>query len=391
MSDLTVTKPTVLVVDDTPENLALMSNLLQDSYRVQLANSGPKALQLATAGAPPDLVLLDIMMPGMDGYEVLERLKADPRTQATPVIFLTAKSDPEDEERGLLLGAVDYITKPISPPIALARVATHLHLKVVADVLRDKNAYLEAEVERRTRDLRALQDVTVVALASLADTREGETNRHILRVQHYVRSLCTALRANPEFADELNERQVDLIVRSTPLHDIGMVTVPDRVLLKPAKLTDEEFELIKPHTTLGRDAIERAEQHIGADAEFLRCAKEIVYSHHERWDGSGYPQGLRGKDIALPARLVGLADAYDSLISRHVHKGAVTHDEAVATIYAGSGTQFDPDVVAAFEQRLEDFRAIAERYADDDQQFERATLRMVQSLSSERIELSGGA
>ena len=356
-------KPTVLVVDDTPENLDLLANLLRESYRVRLANSGAKALQLAL-DTPPDLVLLDIMMPAMDGYEVLERLKSEPRTQTIPVIFLTALSAPEDEERGLLLGAVDYITKPISPAIALARVATHLHLKVVSDVLRDKAAFLEAEIVRRTSDLRAIQDVTVVALASLAESRDGETSGHILRTQHYVRSLCVALRANPRLADALDETGVNLIVRSTPLHDIGMTTVPEALRLRPGPLSADEYEQVKKHTTLGCEAIVRSQQRLGVDAKFLSCAKEIVLSHHERWDGGGYPQGLRGTEIPLAARLMAVADAYDAMVTPRVYKASLGHDEAVASVFAASGTQFDPDVVAAFEQRQDDIRAIAERYAD---------------------------
>lgn len=361
MSDTTIVKPTVLVIDDTPENLAVMSDLLRESYRVKLANGGAKGLQLALAETP-DLILLDIMMPEMDGYQVLERLKSDARTQAVPVIFLTAMSKPEDEERGLLLGAVDYITKPVSPPIALARVATHLHLKVVADILRDKAAFLEEEVVRRSRDLRAVQDVTIVAVATLSESHDGESGGHILRTQSFVRSLCMGLREDPRHAGALGDSEIDQIVRSTPLHDIGMVTVPERIVLKPGVLTPEEFELVKPHTTRGREAIERSQQRLGVEAEFLRYAKDIAGSHHERWDGSGYPEGRSGEAIPLAARLMALADAYDALTSPRLYKAAVSHDDAVAAIFADSGSHFDPDVVAAFERRRDDFRAIAERY-----------------------------
>jgi len=363
MSDALTSKPTVLVVDDTPENLDVLSNLLRESYRVRLANNGAKALQIAF-DAPPDLVLLDIMMPGMDGYEVLERLKADRRTHLVPVIFLTAMAQPEDEERGLLLGAVDYITKPIRPSITLARVATQLHLKVVADVLRDKAAFLESEVVRRTRDMRSIQEVTIVALASLAETRDGETSRHLLRTQNYVRSLCRALREDARHADELDERSVEQIVMSVPLHDIGMVTVPRDVLDRPGPLTADELAQVRRHTTLGRDAIERSQERLAVDAGFLQHAKDIVLSHHERFDGSGYPEGLRGRDIPLSARMVAVADVYDALVTPRPYKATVSHDEAAATLFASSGTLFDPDIVAAFERRSDDFRAIAERYAE---------------------------
>ncbi len=229
-------KPVVLVVDDTPENLSVMSALLKESYRVLVANSGERGLKIAMGDPQPDLILLDIMMPVMDGYQVLQELKSHPLTQTIPVIFLTAKAQEEDEEKGLNLGAVDYITKPISPPIVLARVATHLHLKAVNDFLRDKNEFLEAEVARRTRELQAIQDVTIMAMASLAETRDNDTGNHIRRTQHYVRSLCMALREHPKFAAFLTDKTIDLLFKSAPLHDIGKVGVPDRILLKPGPL-----------------------------------------------------------------------------------------------------------------------------------------------------------
>jgi putative two-component system response regulator len=383
----TVERPTVLVVDDTPDNLSLMSSLLKDSYRVKVATSGERALKIAWSDPPPDLILLDVMMPLMDGYEVLERLKADPRSQHIPVIFLTALSETTDEERGLNLGAVDYITKPVSPPIVLARVATHLHLKAVADFLRDKNAWLEAEVARRTRELQAIQDVTVFALASLAETRDNETGNHIRRTQYYVRSLCQALRGHPRFKDFLTDQTIELLFKSAPLHDLGKVGVPDRILLKPGRLTREEFEIMKTHTTLGRDAIQRAEDQLGLEVDFLRFAKEIAYSHQEKWDGSGYPQGLKGEEIPVSARLMAVADVYDALISRRVYKDPVPHEQACAIILAGAGSHFDPDVVAAFEQRRDDFKAIAERYADDDADMAVALQRLTTSLPAEQVEV----
>ncbi|MCM5677974.1 two-component system response regulator [Schlegelella sp. S2-27] len=387
---LTITKPTVLVVDDTPENLSLMSRLLKESYRVLVANSGERGLRIALGETPPDLILLDIMMPGMDGYEVLSHLKGDPRTQTIPVIFLTAMSQEEDEEKGLNLGAVDYITKPISPPLVLARVATHLHLKTVADFLRDKNAFLEAEVGRRTRELQAIQDVTVVALASLAETRDNETGNHVRRTQFYVRSLCQALRTHAKFERALTDKTIEALFKSAPLHDIGKVGVPDHILLKPGKLTAEEFDIMKRHPVIGRDALQRAEEQLGVEVEFLHFAKEIAYGHHEKWDGSGYPQGLKGDEIPLSARLMALADVYDALISRRVYKPPMSHDEAVALILASSGSHFDPDVVAAFTRQEDDFRAIAERYADDDEDLAVVLNRMAESATTEKISVQSG-
>ena len=382
MTATLLAKPVVLVVDDTPENLSVMSALLKESYRVLVANSGERGLKIAMGDPQPDLILLDIMMPVMDGYQVLQELKSHPRTQTIPVIFLTAKAQEEDEEKGLNLGAVDYITKPISPPIVLARVATHLHLKAVNDFLRDKNEFLEAEVARRTNELQAIQDVTIMAMASLAETRDNDTGNHIRRTQHYVRSLCLALREHPRFAGFLTDKTIDLLFKSAPLHDIGKVGVPDRILLKPGRLTHEEFEIMKRHPALGRDAVQRAEDQLGLEVEFLRFAKEIAYGHQERWDGSGYPLGLKGEEIPMSARLMAVADVYDALISRRIYKDALPHDQAAATILAGSGKDFDPDIVAAFERQAENFRAIQERYADDDSDLQQALERQMRSSES---------
>ncbi|MDF1485096.1 two-component system response regulator [Ramlibacter sp. H39-3-26] len=363
-----VDKPiaTVLVVDDTPDNLALMGSLLKAHYRVKVANSGEKALKIAHGDMPPDLVLLDIMMPDMDGYEVCRQLKAHAATRDIPVIFLTARSNTEDEHRGLEIGAVDYITKPISPPILRARVQTHLSLKATADFLRDKSAYLEREVALRTLEVRAIQNVTIMAMASLAETRDNETGNHIRRTQLYVRTLAEKLRYHPRFVDALNnDRTIDMLYKSAPLHDIGKIGIPDSILLKPGKLTVEEFEIMKTHTTLGRDAIEEAERRLGTKVEFLQTAKEIAYSHQEKWDGSGYPEGLVGDAIPVSARLMAVADVYDALISRRVYKPAFTHEQACAIVSKGRGTHFDPDIVDAFMELTEDFRGIAQRYADD--------------------------
>ena len=304
-------KPTVLVVDDTPDNLTLMSELLMDRYRVRVANSGERALKIAASDDVPDLILLDIMMPGMDGYEVCARLKAEAATRDIPVIFLTAKVTVEDEERGLALGAVDYITKPISPPIVLARVATQLALKGAADFLRDKNVYLESEVRQRTAELSAIQDVTIMAMASLAETRDSDTGNHIRRTQYYVQALAEKLRTHPRFASVLDDKTIETLFKSAPLHDIGKVGIPDRILLKPGRFEPHEFEIMKTHTTLGRDAIQRAEDQLGMRVDFLTMAKEIAYGHQEKWDGSGYPLGLVGDAIPVSARLMAVADVYD--------------------------------------------------------------------------------
>jgi putative two-component system response regulator len=343
----------VLVVDDTPQNLSLMSNLLRDEYRVLVANHGERAIAIAQGDSPPQLILLDVMMPEIDGFTVCRRLKADPATRDIPVIFLTARSEVEDEQQGFDAGGVDYITKPISPPIVLARVRTHLQLKRARDILSDQNTWLEGEVRRRMRELQTVQDATIMAMASLAETRDNETGNHIRRTQHYVRALALA-----------DDATVEMLYKSAPLHDIGKVGIPDHILLKPGRLTDAEFEIMKTHTTLGRDAIVAAEALLAAPDSFLRFAREIALSHQEKWDGSGYPEALAGEAIPLSARLMAVADVYDALISRRVYKEAYSHEQAVAIIRDGRGTHFDPDLTDAFLAISEEFRAIAQRFAD---------------------------
>ncbi|MFQ2153268.1 MULTISPECIES: HD-GYP domain-containing protein [Aeromonas] len=358
---------TILVVDDTPDNLMLMAELLKDKYRVKLANHGEKALRILAGDPLPDLILLDIMMPGLSGLQVAEQLQQDARTRHIPIIFLTSMAAVESELQGLALGAVDYITKPISPSRVLARVETQIKLKAAADFLRDQNDFLEQEVQRRTREVMAIQEVTIQAMASLAETRDNETGNHIRRTQHYVKLLAELLRDHPRFRHFLNDETIHLLFKSAPLHDIGKVGIPDHILLKPGRLTKEEFEIMMTHTTLGRDAIQRAEDQLGFPVDFLRLAKEIAYSHQEKWDGSGYPQGLSGDDIPISARLMAVADVYDALISHRVYKPGMPHEEAVDIIRQGGGWHFDPDVCAAFLSATEQFKAIAERFSDSEQ------------------------
>lgn len=365
------TKATILVVDDMPDNLTLIAGLLRGLYRVVAANNGEKAIAIASGEHPPDLILLDIMMPGLSGYDVCQRLKAQPATRDIPIIFLTAMTGTEDETKGLEMGAVDFITKPVNPPVVLARVATQLQVKAAADFLKDQNAYLEAEVKRRGQALAAIQDVTILAMASLAETRDNDTGNHIRRTQHYVRLLARHLQNHPRFRDFLNDETIDLLFKSAPLHDIGKVGIPDRILLKPGRLTPEEFEIMKTHCQLGRDAIQHAEDQLGIQVDFLHYAKEIAYSHQEKWDGSGYPQGLAGDAIPISARLMAVADVYDALISRRVYKEGMPHAQAIAIICQGRGQHFDPDMVDAFVTLSDQFQAIAQRYTDSDAELAR--------------------
>lgn len=361
-----IDKPTILVVDDTPDNLTLMSGLLKDLYRVKVSNRGVKALEIANTVPQPDLILLDIMMPEMDGYEVCRQLKANPDTESIPVIFLTAKNETEDEAHGLQLGAADYLTKPVNPAILLARVKNHLQLKVHADFLEDKNKFLEQEIRRRTQEVTQVQDVTIMVLASLAETRDSDTGNHIRRTQYYVRALAEKLREEEQYKELLTDQYIDVLFKSAPLHDIGKVGIPDRILLKPGPFEGNEFEIMKQHTVLGRDAIEHAEDQLGVKVDFLNVAKEIAYSHQEKWDGSGYPDGLSGEAIPLSARLMALADVYDALICRRIYKEPMPHDQAVEIIKQGSGSHFDPTLVKHFEEIQNEFISIAGRFADSD-------------------------
>jgi putative two-component system response regulator len=371
---------TVLVVDDAPENLMLLTHALADQYRVRAARDGAGALQIAGSEPRPDLILLDIVMPGLDGFEVCRRLKADPATAAIPVIFLTARSESEDEARGFALGAVDYISKPISAPVVRARVKTHLQLKASADFLKDQNRFLEHEVLRRTHEMRAIQDVAVLAVASLAETRDNETGNHIRRTQFYVRTLATHLQSHPRFKTELDEATIDLLFKSAPLHDIGKVGIPDRILLKPGRLEPDEFEIMKTHTTLGFDSIIQAEQRLGSSVEFLRYAKEIALSHQEKWDGSGYPEGRRGQDIPLSARLMAVADVYDALISRRVYKPPFSQEKSIGIMREGRASHFDPDILDTFLAHTDEFKAIAERFADHDNDIAAAAAKQTRAL-----------
>ncbi|MBL8258673.1 MAG: two-component system response regulator [Candidatus Competibacteraceae bacterium] len=357
---------TVLIVDDTPENILLLSALLQPHYRVRAATSGARALQVVASPPRPDLILLDVMMPEMDGYTVLERLKSEPGTADIPVVFVTALDRGSDEERGLALGAVDYISKPIKPAVVLARVKTHLELKLARDWLQDRNTVLEAEIARRMEENLLIQDISIRALAHLAEIRDPETGNHLRRTQGYIRLLADYLLDHPRFSGFLTEQNLQSLIKSAPLHDIGKVGIPDHILLKPGKLTPQEWDIMKTHCQLGYEAIEQAERDAEKPVEFLRMAKDIARYHHEKWDGSGYPEGLAGEAIPIPARLMALADVFDALIARRAYKPPLPFERAVAIIREGRGSHFDPDIVDAFLARLDEFESIAARHADSE-------------------------
>jgi len=358
----------VLIVDDTETNIDVLVDTLGDEYDVRVAMDGEMALE-DIAEEKPDLILLDIMMPGMDGYEVCEILMADSHTRHIPIIFLTAMSEEQDEAKGLALGAVDYVTKPFSPDLVKARVKNQIQLKKYQD-------HLEEMVQDRTRELLLTQEVTIESMGTLAEYRDPETGGHIKRTKNYVKALATHLSTKSEFKSVLDADTIEQLYKSSPLHDIGKVGVKDSILLKPGKLTDEEFEDMKKHSVYGRDAIKANEKKLG-ETSFLSMARDIAYTHHEKWDGSGYPRGVKGENIPLCGRIMALADVYDALISKRVYKAPMPHEIAVKIIKEGRGTHFDPQLVDLFLEISEEFRTIALEFADFDEEREALSRKSV--------------
>ena len=369
------TRSTVLIVDDTPENLTILGETLRPHYRVRAAISGERALHAVTIGALPDVILLDVMMPDMDGYQVLQALQADAATRDIPVIFVTAMDSVEGETHGLALGAVDYNTKPFNPDIVLARVRTHIELAKARERLHDENAWLEREVARRTNENALIRDLSLSALACLAEVRDIETGHHILRTQSFVELLAHHLAGHPDYREALAGERLEIIVRSAPLHDIGKVGIPDSILLKPGRLTSAEFEIMKKHPVIGADAITRAMAQAansrsgdgalpGGAFAFMETAREIALSHHEKWDGSGYPAGLQGRQIPVSARLMALADVFDALSSRRVYKEPLAPEDVTRIIVAERGRHFDPVIVDAFLELRPAFAEVAQRFAE---------------------------
>ncbi len=340
---------TLLVVDDTPENIDVLRGILGTDYTVKVANSGQLALKIVAA-QPPDLILLDIMMPGMDGYEVCRQIKENEATRHIPVIFVTALGEIKDETLGFELGAADYIVKPVSPPIVRARIQAHLDL---ADQRRHLEHLVTArtgELERSNRQLEQTHLVMLKQLGRAADYRDNETGMHIVRVGNFSRLLGRA--------SGFLESQAELLMYASMMHDIGKIGIPDHILLKPGKLTEEEFEIIKKHSAIGAEIIG---EH---DAEVLKMAKQIALGHHEKWNGKGYPHGLCGADIPAVARIVAIADVFDALTCVRPYKRAWPIEDAFALIEKEAGQHFDPDLVRLFLGMETEVRRIAVEYSD---------------------------
>ncbi|WP_417552003.1 HD domain-containing phosphohydrolase [Marinomonas fungiae] len=334
---------TILVVDDIADNIDVISNILSDQYDIKAANQGPLALKILER-FEVDLILLDIMMPNMDGYEVCQRIKDNPKLSNIPIIFLTAMDSHEDEQRGFDLGAVDFISKPFSAAILKARVASQLKLANYAKEL-------EQQVCERTQELALSRLEIVERLALAAEFRDNETGNHVIRVGEYCRCIASHI--------GLASDECDLIAISAPLHDIGKIAIPDNILLKPGRLTEDEFRIMQSHAEAGAKILD------GSQSELLKAASAIARSHHEKWDGSGYPDGLKGDEIPLYARIATLCDVYDALSSVRPYKSAWKKEEVEAYINELSGSQFDPKLVEHFNQVKEDFYQILQRYKDE--------------------------
>jgi putative two-component system response regulator len=325
-----VTRPLILAVDDEATNLQLLRQILQEKYRLLFAKDGARALELAHQERP-DLVLLDVMMPGMSGYEVCAALKAHPATAAIPVIFVTALTDTDDEVEGFEAGAVDYITKPVSPPLVRARVKTHLSLV-------------------RMEELRATRLAIVQRLGLAAEYKDNETGLHVIRMSHYARLLGVAA--------GMNEHEADDLLHAAPMHDVGKIGIPDRILQKAGPLDPDEWKVMQSHATIGGEIIG---EHGGG---MLALARNIALTHHEKWDGSGYPEGLAGERIPLEGRIVAIADVFDALTSKRPYKAAWSEEEALDYLRKQKGQHFDPALVDLFIEQMPAIRKIRERWAE---------------------------
>ncbi len=334
----------ILVVDDEPTNISILAQLLSPQYRVLVANNGARAIELANADDRPDLILLDVMMPGISGFEVCEQLKANPMTADIPVMFVTALSDEHSEETGFRLGAVDYITKPVVPPIVLARVKSQL-------ALHDQARALGALVAERTAELNDTRLKVIQRLGRAAEYRDNQTGMHVVRMAKFSRLLAAELGMSPKW--------VDMVYDAAPMHDVGKIGIPDHVLLKPGKLDADEFEIMKTHTTIGAAIIGDP-----GGSDLLALAASMALTHHERWDGAGYPAGLAGDNIPIEGRIVALADVFDALCSSRPYKPAWPVDDALAHITNGAGTHFDPHLAALFVDMADQVVAVMGQHAD---------------------------
>jgi len=348
------TRHKIIFVDDNSANLNIGRSMLKDFYEVYPAPSAAKLFEIME-NVIPDLVLLDIEMPEVSGYQAIKKMKTDPRFRDIPVIFLTAKSDESSELEGFELGAADYVSKPFSGPLLLKRIANQIlivhqknDLLASRAKLKDYADNLEVKVTEKTKEVIDLQNGVLATVADLVEFRDKLTGGHALRTQHYLKALTDRLIIDGLYTDEMETWNLDFFLASAPLHDVGKIAISDMILNKPGKLSPDEFEIMKTHVEVGVKAIEKIMQNTHEHV-FLEHALLVAGTHHEKWDGSGYPAGLKGADIPLEGRLMAIADVYDALIADRPYKKALPHSEARAIISDGCGSHFDPALVAVFE------------------------------------------
>lgn len=365
--DINIKESSILIADDMPKNVQILGQILSsENFEVLVAENGVEVLEIV-AEQIPDLFLLDVMMPQMDGLETAKKLKENDKTRDIPIIFITARSEKEHIIEGFAHGAVDYIVKPFDSSEVKARVRSHLELKHARDMLNNQNQILEQMVDDRTRKIQMLQRATLISLSTLAEYRDPETGGHILRTQDYMRIIGEEVLKRGLYKKDLDEKKLNVLVSVTPLHDIGKVGVPDHILLKPGKLTPEEFEEMKKHVIYGKNAMERAKD-LYQDEFFFETALEVIMGHHEEWNGGGYPSGLKGEEICLAGRMMAIADVYDALISKRVYKDPIVHNEALEIMIKQRGQKFEPLLFDIFLEVSDLFRETAIQNADSDEE-----------------------
>ena len=386
------TEERLLLVDDNPANLQVLMETLQgQNYKLLAAKNGEMALAIARK-AQPELILLDIMMPGIDGYEVCRRLKSDPHTSEIAIIFLSAMDATQDKVKGFKLGAVDYITKPFQPEEVIARVETHLtihrlqqSLELRNQELQELNANLERKVEEKSKELLNTRDAVIFGLAKLTETRDDDTGLHLERICKFVEILARKIAKNHP---EIDDRWIRTVTSTAALHDIGKVGIPDAVLNKPGPLTSEEREIIQMHPTIGGDTLLEIRDQWG-NSPFLARAIEISMAHHEKWDGNGYPFGIKGDAIALSARILAVADVYDALTCKRIYKDGMPHAKVKKIIAEGSGKDFDPEIVEAFMATEKEIEKVAQelRTLDENKTVGIATINRQKAMAAWRQQI----
>ncbi|GHU94477.1 two-component system response regulator [Clostridia bacterium] len=370
-------RTTIMVIDDNLANLRIAKNALADAYDVFTAPSASKMFDLLQRNTPA-MILLDIDMPEMNGYEAIKILKSKPETRDIPVMFLTGKSDYDSELEGLTLGAIDYISKPFMPSLLRKRIEAHLTVEAQKRLLEEQARTLDAQrlelqnfnenlqkmVEEKTRKVLKLQRAIIKTVADLVESRDDITGGHVERTQQGLKILVSELQEMGLYRDQMADWDMELLLQSSQLHDVGKIAISDKILLKPGKLTEEEFEQMKKHTTFGVQIIEKI-MATASESDFLTHAKVFAGTHQEKWDGTGYPNGLAGEEIPLRGRLMAIVDVYDALTSERPYKRAYTHEDAVRTIIGERGTHFDPVLTDVFLRVADRFREIHHNPEED--------------------------